>query len=148
MDEIARTALWFEKAKPEPTNQDFSVQLGVDIEEIGEMYAQLRPLDAITEEALADFLKAAAKLGELLKEARDFVGIHDRIEFLDGVCDRTVTGIGSAVFAGMNVHGAMTEVNDSNFSKFVNGQPIFHPNGKIKKGENYFKPVLKPFTVK
>ena len=48
---------------------------------------------------------------------------------------------------GMDIVGALDEVNRSNFSKFVNGKPVFDENGKIKKGANYKEPDLKRFTL-
>ena len=42
----------------------------------------------------------------------------------------------------------MDEVNDSNFSKFEDGQPIFDANRKIIKGSGYRKPNLEPFLKK
>ena len=43
----------------------------------------------------------------------------------------------------MNVYyGAVEEINRSNWSKFVDGKPVFKPNGKVGKGPNYFEPNL------
>lgn len=48
---------------------------------------------------------------------------------------------------GFDMSGALKEVNLSNWSKFdENGNPIFNENGKIVKGENYFKPDLAKFV--
>jgi len=46
---------------------------------------------------------------------------------------------------GYQIHGAMLEVNASNFSKFVDGEPVFNEDRKIMKGPDYFKPDLKKF---
>ena len=40
---------------------------------------------------------------------------------------------------------ALHEVNRSNWSKFVDGNPVFDENMKIVKGPNYFKPDLSKF---
>jgi hypothetical protein len=41
---------------------------------------------------------------------------------------------------------AMDEVNASNWSKFVDGQPIVDANQKIAKGPGYFKANLSAFV--
>lgn len=38
------------------------------------------------------------------------------------------------------------EVNRSNWSKFVDGKPVFDENGKIKKGDGYTPPDLSKFV--
>jgi hypothetical protein len=44
----------------------------------------------------------------------------------------------------MDMNAAVTEVNESNWSKFnYKGYPEFDENGKVKKGERYRKPDLK-----
>jgi len=42
----------------------------------------------------------------------------------------------------LNILDGLTEVNRSNWSKFVDGKPLFDENGKIKKGPGYSKPDL------
>ena len=39
----------------------------------------------------------------------------------------------------MSIVEAVGRVNKSNWSKFVNGKPIFDENGKIAKGPDYVK---------
>ena len=46
-----------------------------------------------------------------------------------------------------NISRAMKEVNGSNYSKFVDGYPVFEDNQKIKKGPDYYKAVLEPYLV-
>jgi hypothetical protein len=39
----------------------------------------------------------------------------------------------------------MAEVNASNWSKFVDGHPLFDTNQKIQKGPDYVKARLEPY---
>lgn len=69
----------------------------------------------------------------------------DKTELLDALCDQIVTAVGVAHMFGMNIEGALTEVNRSNWSKFVNEAPVFDENGKIAKGPDYTPPDLTEF---
>ncbi len=71
---------------------------------------------------------------------------ENRLAFLDAMVDQVVTATGSAQHLGMNIAGGLDEVNRSNWSKFVDGKPIFDENGKIAKGPDYFKADLSPFV--
>ena len=132
--------LWHKRARPEPTDADFSVQLGCHFEEIEEMMTTIiTDDDGLWQEVRSQIyvLSKLLKLGEL--KAR----VDDRKEFLDSIADQVVTGIGAAYCAGMRAADACDRVNTSNWSKFDhNGQPIRDANGKIKKGPNYQPPVL------
>ena len=132
--------LWHKRARPEPTDKDFSVQLGCHFEEIEEMMTTIiTDDDGLWQEVRSQIyvLSKLLKLGEL--KAR----VDDRKEFLDSIADQVVTGIGAAYCAGMRAADACDRVNTSNWSKFDhNGQPIRDANGKIKKGPNYQPPVL------
>lgn len=98
----------------------------------------------------------ATKMG-FLSEAIDHVGnlikkdggimVKDRVELLDALADQIVTATGVGTFLGMNVPGALAEVNRSNYSKFgEDGNPIFNENMKVMKGPHYTKPNLKPYV--
>ena len=132
--------LWHKRARPEPTDADFSVQLGCHFEESEEMMTTIiTDDDGLWQEVRSQIyvLSKLLKLGEL--KAR----VDDRKEFLDSIADQVVTGIGAAYCAGMRAADACDRVNTSNWSKFDhNGQPIRDANGKIKKGPNYQPPVL------
>ena len=140
---------WFKKARPEPTHKDFTTQLGVHIEEFGEM------LDALSGESEADCMEIdlvrnfVNGFARKLKVGDVKVRIHaiDRIEFLDSLCDQIVTAVGTAHTQGMNIDRALIEVAQSNHSKFdEKGLPIFDANKKVTKGPNYWKPNLEPFV--
>ena len=47
---------------------------------------------------------------------------------------------------GLGIEGALAEVNRSNWSKFVDGAPVFDANGKIAKPATYSKPNLEQFV--
>jgi predicted HAD superfamily Cof-like phosphohydrolase len=132
--------LWHKRARPEPTDKDFNVQLGCHFEEIEEM---MRSLDANDDELWTDVRLQILVLSKLLKINELKVTVNDRKEFLDSIADQVVTGIGAAYCAGMKGAAACERVNTSNWSKFdENGQPIRDANGKITKGPNYQPPVL------
>lgn len=64
---------------------------------------------------------------------------------LDALVDQIVTAVGVGHMMGMDVLGALAEVNRSNFSKFEDGKPVFDANGKITKGKHYTPPQLDKF---
>ena len=134
--------LWHERARPAPTDADFNVQLGCHFEEIGEMIAVIGTDDVETQHYVNRALVSVLKLAEHLKSG-GVVSVTDRKEFLDSLCDQVVTGVGVGHCAKVNVVEGVNRVNTSNWSKYdVDGQPIFHANGKIMKGPRYQPPVL------
>lgn len=145
MSDLSITELWFKRAKPEPTKQNFNTQLGVHLEEIGEMLDSLvfQSIDFNTGTLPGKSMYLREQLhvlAENLKSGIVQAHVDNRIEFLDSLADQIVTATGSGYMAGMNVPVALDRVNSSNFSKFDdNGMPIFDANGKIMKGPNYQK---------
>lgn len=144
---------WFELAVPEPTDANRSVQLGCHFEEVVEMFSAMGA-DADHEiirkiKALSDELKSAPTAADPEKFAADFndlIASFDFNELLDSLCDQIVTSIGVAHMFGLNIDGALREVDRSNWSKFKDGKPIFDANGKIAKNpETFFKPDLSKF---
>lgn len=143
---------WFKQAKPKPTEKDFAVQLGVMYEEVAES------IEAIFKDnhydpygdspnVLYKAHKAIKELADMLKEGNIITMSKEaQVELLDALADITVTAVGSAYMANMNFDGAINEVNDSNYSKFENGKPVFNEQGKIAKGKDYFKPNLEKFV--
>lgn len=147
--QIHQIAEWFRKAVPHPTQKNFTTQLGVHIEEVAEMCEQLRGDTALDEAALNEFVQCMKKFSVDLKAGAVDVVLPEknRIEFLDGICDQVVTGVGLAVYQNLDVESGLQEVADSNDSKFgVDGNPIFDENMKIIKGPNYRKPNLAAFV--
>ena len=137
--DIQSVELWHQRARPNPTDQNFQVQFGCHLEEIEEMLVTLR-FESAMDQKLADTARAAIKmLADGLKGGKAKVEITNRMEFLDSICDQVVTGIGSGHCAGMKTVPALQAVNTSNWSKFTpDGQPIFNENGKIMKNPETF----------
>lgn len=71
--------------------------------------------------------------------------VKDRVGLLDSLADQIVTATGVGTFLGMNVPGALAEVNRSNYSKFEDGEPVFNENKKVMKGKDYTPPDLTPY---
>lgn len=144
------TKTWFEKARPECSEQDRQSQLGVHLEEVVEMLDQLTGNKAAIP-ALMDARRSLHTLAEMVKAGKADIQIINHLEFLDSICDQNVTGVGVAHTQGYDIVGAMTAVNASNFSKFdEQGNPIRNEHGKIMKGPNYYKVELSgyiPMTV-
>lgn len=136
---------WFKKAVPEPTVETACVQIGCHFEEVAEMAEATGDIDIeSTCEGAGHCYKAKDEsyMIELELLTKDD---ESKIELLDSLCDQIVTAIGVAHMLGMDIEGALDEVNRSNWSKFENGSPVFDDNGKIKKGASYFKPDLTRF---
>ena len=137
---------WFKKAVPEPNHKNIHTQIGVHFEEVAEMLLALSGDDDQTEVLLHNAYLANHLLAEHLKSNVGALNLdmsnQARVELLDALCDQIVTATGVGYMLGMNLPDALGEVNNSNYSKFVNGEPIFNENMKIMKGPDYFKPSL------
>ena len=137
---IDNITLWHKRARPEPTEKDFNVQLGCHIEEFVEMLDSL----TIRVEGFGKAIDALEDVANGLKAGTLTVSSVDRGELLDSLADQIVTAVGVGHCAKMDMNAAVQEVNDSNWSKFnYKGFPEFDENGKVKKGERYRKPNLK-----
>ena len=145
---VSEIKAWFQKAVPAPSDKNRAVQLGCHFEEVGEMLRAmgLNGMDYSELAALASELKDSGKDAASLQLLSDEVfPMIDKTELLDALCDQIVTAVGVAHMFGMNIEGALTEVNRSNWSKFVNEAPVFAENGKIAKGPDYTPPDLTEF---
>jgi len=144
MMDISSIALWFRRAMPNPTDKNRAVQMGVHFEEVGEH------LDAIDVSSLASY--EIKRVAEALKRSMlislDAYRDDQQLELLDALCDQVVTALGTGHTFGFDMLGALAEVDRSNWSKFVDGQPIFDANGKIAKPPTFSKPDLRPFLRK
>ena len=140
--------LWHKRARPNPTEKDFSVQLGCHMEEFVEMIAALRfthkngtgvelpGKNSMLYQQVKDFADG-------LKAGRITADVADRRELVDSLADQIVTSVGVGYTANMKTAHAVNIVNTSNWSKFSpEGQPYFDQNGKILKGPNYVPPAL------
>ena len=149
-DTLKRTEEWFTTARPSSAPNTFSVQFGVHCEEMAETLEAIEPLDEQTGKLMDEARASLRKLSDALKSGQALI-VHDdiaRTSLLDGLCDTIVTSVGCAHALGMDIVGAMGEVNSSNFSKFEAGAPVFKENGKIGKGKDYRPPNLRPFIIK
>lgn len=138
-DHISDIKSWFELAVPTPTDKNRAVQIGCHFEEVGEMAATLLELP------MAGHLGTLAQTYKTRTEVESREPGLDRTELLDALCDQIVTAVGVAHMFGLDIEGALAEVNRSNWSKFVDGKPMFDANGKIAKPDTYSQPDLKAF---
>lgn len=71
----------------------------------------------------------------------------DNEEQLDAVCDLIWVLVGYAKSRGWAIEDAFDEVARSNMSKLdpATGKPIKREDGKVMKGENYFRPELEKY---
>lgn len=147
---IEKTKEWFEIAVPTPTDDNRRVQYGVMTEEIHEGLEQINLAHTddyhMPETTLEYALGSVSSLATTLKKDKNItLVIKDHEKFLDSLCDVIVTAVGTAHTQGYDIIGALNEVNRSNFSKFVDGKPVFNESGKIAKGADYTEPNLTPF---
>lgn len=133
---------WFETAKPNPTPEDISVQIGCHYEEVCEMMSAIGDDNDGNLEFYANYYKN--KDPDYVNFVAD-INEHEKQELLDALCDQIVTAVGVAHMLGMDIEGALNEVNNSNWSKFEDGKPVFNEQGKIAKGKGYFAPDLTKF---
>ena len=140
-DHISDIKGWFELAVPTPNDKNRAVQIGVHFEEVAEMLEATNHWSPCLRDDLAD-------IANKFKKHHAGVGTNevDRTELLDALCDQIVTAVGVAHMFGMDIEGALVEVNRSNWSKFVDGKPVFDANGKIAKPPSYSKPDLTLFV--
>lgn len=146
-DIITQTKKWFEIAVPNPTSKNISTQIGCHLEEVVEMLDVLQTKYPGYKNKLDDARKHLRFISNLLKQEEDsfFIKEEDRKELLDSLADQIVTATGVGTFLGMNVPGALAEVNRSNYSKFEDGEPVFNENKKVMKGKDYTPPDLSPY---
>ena len=143
MSELAKTKKWFEQAIPEPTDGQKCIQIGCHYEEVAEMMEALADdaigleLDRVSNQYKMEFEEHLSFIENLSED--------EKISLLDSLADQIVTAVGVAHMFGMDILGALAEVNRSNFSKFENGKPVFDANGKITKGKGYTPPNLTPY---
>lgn len=121
--------------------------MGCHLEEVVEMLDVLQTKYPGYKNKLDDARKHLRFISNLLKQEEDsfFIKEEDRKELLDSLADQIVTATGVGTFLGMNVPGALAEVNRSNYSKFEDGEPVFNENRKVMKGKDYTPPDLSKF---
>lgn len=143
MNGLNKTMEWFAEAIPTPTLKSACVQIGCHIEEFAEMFEALGSKDV--SDVLHDIANGYKKCEMWSMEN---VLTLDREGMLDSIIDQTVTAAGISHMLKFDHLGALGEINGSNFSKFENGKAVFDENGKIRKGESYYRPNLEPYLGK
>lgn len=137
---IGSIANWFKTAKPDSRGADFRVQLGVHLEEIVEMMAEIE-LDGFPSQCCWFEAKDRMHfLAEDLKAGRVNVKAINPVGLADALADQIVTATGVGQRAGMDMVKAIMEVDGSNYSKFKeDGTPLFLENGKIGKSPTTYR---------
>lgn len=145
---VASVYNWFEKARPNVDFNDIMVQAGCHFEEITEMLEEMQGQCSTSSRAIRDARLAVSKLAHLLKNGGAKFMVKNDVAFLDSLGDQFVTGVGVGQSMKYDVVPAYMEIDRSNWSKFdENGNPVFHPNGKIDKHPNYTPPQLNDFIL-
>lgn len=138
---------WHERARPAVDDKAFNVQLGCHFEEIAEMMKTMVAVSLADESRTmrmddTDLYEDIVGFANALKNGKGRVFIEDKEEFLDSLGDQIVTAVGVGHCSSVNVPRAVEAINTSNWSKFVDGQPVLTEQGKIAKGPDYAKPDL------
>jgi hypothetical protein len=144
MNNYYRTINWLAACGKEPNEQNLSLQIGCQIEEVCEFLSTLRigseGYAKLLERTISDLEWFASKLKR--GEQQVYIPIHLRAEALDALCDIEVTGNGVAYFAKFDKVNADKSVLDSNDAKLVDGKPVILEGGKIGKPEGWKAPKL------
>lgn len=156
MDELQRTKEWFDKADEKGVDvQMVSTQIRCHIEEFREMIQALSILvgnkdngqfnELIEQLEITRKAFKAGKYNEciecLLEDNCVGEAKRAKIALIDSLGDQIVTSTGVLNRINVDTIETLKRVNDSNYSKFDNdGNPVYKPDGKIGKSENYFEP--------
>jgi predicted HAD superfamily Cof-like phosphohydrolase len=83
---------------------------------------------------------------EEFEELKEALNKKDLVEIADALTDILYVTYGAGHAFGINLDKCFDEVQKSNMSKLdKNGKPIYNKQGKVLKGDRYFKPNLKKF---
>lgn len=104
---IASINAWHQAARPEPTEADLRVQIGVHVEEVAEFLDSLIGLNPDGETALSGARALMHLLADRIKSGQYDVTIGNRAAALDAICDQIVTAVGVAHCAGMRIEDAL-----------------------------------------
>lgn len=141
MNTLTTINIWHRRARPNPDADALRVSLGVHLEEIAEMLDTLAA-NPTAERSFIDLKIYVKGFAEGLKRGEVTMGITDRKEFLDSLADQVVTAVGVGHCANMDVPTACERVDNSNWTKVVDGKFIRDTHGKIMKPTSYVPPDL------
>ena len=127
-------------ANDAPGTDRFPVQLGCHLEEVVEMLQEVYVADYDVNSALEEACIELTKAAEALKTGRQEVSVDNHGAFTDSVLDQRVTGTGLLKMMGVDVAETVARVDVANFTKFVDGKPLYKEGGKIAKGPNFWNP--------
>ena len=84
---------------------------------------------------------------EELDELKEAMETKNLKEIADALTDILYVTYGAGYAYGIDLDKCFKEVQRANMSKLgSDGNPIYHENGKVKKGPNYKEPNLKQFV--
>ena len=118
----------------------FPVQLGCHLEEVVEMLQEVYVADSDVNSALEEACIELTKAAEALKAGQQEVAVGNPEAFEDSLLDQLVTGTGLLKMRGANVAESVARVDVANFTKFVDGKPVYKEGGKVGKGPNFWNP--------
>ena len=122
-----------------PGTDRFPIQVGCHLEEIVEMLVELELEDELQQE-VETAAASLTKVADALKTAQTEVGTKNEVAFSDSILDQRVTGTGLLKMQGVDVAETVARVDVANFTKFVNGKPLYKEGGKIAKGPDFWNP--------
>ena len=122
-----------------PGTDRFPIQMGCHLEEIVEMLNELELEDELRQE-VETAAACLTKVADALKTGQVEVGTKSGVAFNDSILDQRVTGTGLLKMQGVDVAETVARVDVANFTKFVDGKPLYKEGGKIAKGPNFWNP--------
>ena len=127
-------------ANDAPGTDRFPVQLGCHLEEVVEMLNEVYVADSDVNSALEEACIELTKAAEALKAGQQEVSVGNPEAFEDSLLDQLVTGTGLLKMRGADVAESVARVDVANFTKFVDGKPVYKEGGKVGKGPNFWNP--------
>lgn len=143
-----RTADWLAACGKEPSEENLSVQIGCQLEEMAEYLECINTGTSTADFTRRNVVYQLRALGEMLKLRVTIAHIPHimRGAALDALCDIEVTGNGVAFMAGFDKNSADEVVLTSNEDKLVDGKPVLLPGGKIGKPDGWVAPDLSRYV--